>query len=595
MRRRLAGVFAVALLATGACGSSTETPALSGGTGASIVTPRPSPTVGPVQLTGSTSEVTPSTTTGGSVVLAEWDVPDMVNPYFALKLPDNEVSASMFDGLLNITPDLKYVPDLASKVPTLDNGGVKLVGSGMDVTWNLKAGMKWSDGSPINCDDLKATWQWIMNKDNAGLAAGTIGWQDVSGVDGGVGADCVMHFSVVYEGYLNLVSPLLPAHYLSTVPVKDAPTKLYPLGDLASGVYSGPYIPSLKTAGQITLKPNPNWATIGGHAPWLSSVVWKYYSAADTMIAGYKAGEFDVGQHLSESDSSALSSVDQAQVKIADSSTYEFQAFNNARLAVTYGPDATTIINAVKLATDRQAIAAVPLAGSVSVTNNFVSPLAWYYEALPGPTTADPVTASTLLANAGWTKGTDGYLTKGGKTLELTYCSTNNRQVRLDTLKLVASQLQQVGIKVNVYTKPPSDVFGLWDKTKVDTLCNLPHGNFDVAEFSRTSSLDPLGGYDAYHSSRVPEVAPHGGGNVSRISLPALDAAYDTVRTSVDFAKVRAAMASIQGIYGSDRNTYELPLYFRKDIWLVSSKVHNVTGNPTSSGAEWNIGDWWVG
>src|SRR5664280_690208 len=103
MRRRLAGVFAVALLATGACGSSTETPALSGGTGASIVTPRPSPTVGPVQLTGSTSEVTPSTTTGGSVVLAEWDVPDMVNPYFALKLPDNEVSASMFDGLLNLS------------------------------------------------------------------------------------------------------------------------------------------------------------------------------------------------------------------------------------------------------------------------------------------------------------------------------------------------------------------------------------------------------------------------------------------------------------------------------------------------------------
>jgi ABC-type transport system substrate-binding protein len=116
-----------------------------------------------------------------------------------------------------------------------------------------------------------------------------------------------------------------------------------------------------------------------------------------------------------------------------------------------------------------------------------------------------------------------------------------------------------------------------------------------VAEFSRASPVDPLGGYDAYHSSRSPDAAPHDGGNVSRISLPALDAAYDTVRASVDFSKVRAAMASIQGIYGSDRNTYELPLYFRKDIWLVSSKVHNFTGSPMLSGAEWNIGDWWVG
>ena len=595
MRRRLGGVFAVALVVVGACGSSTETPALSGGSGAPITAPIPSPTVTPVQLTGSTYVVTPAATTGGSVVLAEWDVPDTVNPYFALKQPtDSEVSASMFDSLLNITPDLKYVPNLAANVPTVDNGGVKLVGSGMDVTWNLKAGMKWSDGEPINCDDLKATWQWIMNKDNAGLAAGTVGWQDVSGVDGGIGTVCVMHFGAVYEGYLSLVSPLLPAHYLSTVAVKDAPTKLYPLGSLSSGVYSGPYIPSIKTADQIALSPNPQWQTISGHAPWLKSVIWKYYADAGTMIDGYKAGGFDVGQHLSESDISALSSVDQTQVKVADSLTFEFQTFNNARLKGTYGADATTIINAVKLATDRQAIAAGPLGGSVSVTNSFVSPLAWYYEAVPGPTTADPVTASTLLANAGWTKGTDGYLTKGGKTLELTYCSTN-RQVRLDTLKQVTSQLKQVGIKVDVNTKPPTDVFGLWDNTKVDTLCNLPHGNFDVAEFSRASSADPLDGYSVYHSSRTPDVAPHDGGNVSRISLPVLDAAYDTVRTSVDFSKVRAAMASIQEIYGSDRNTYELPLYFRKDIWLISSKVHNFTGSPMPSGAEWNIGDWWVG
>jgi peptide/nickel transport system substrate-binding protein len=587
-------VFAVALVVAGACGSSTETTALSLASGAPITAPVPSPTLAPVQLTGSTYKVTPAATTGGSVVLAEWELPDTVNPYFALKVSDHEVSASMFDSLLSITPDLKYVPDLATKVPTLDNGGVTLVGSGMDVAWNLKPDMKWSDSQPINCDDLKATWQWIMNKDNIGLAAGTIGWQDISGVDGGVGTDCVMHFSVAYEGYLNLVSPLLPAHYLSTVAVKDAPTKLYPLGSLSSGVYSGPYIPSLKTTGQITLKPNPNWQTIGGHAPWLNSVIWKYYGDAVTMIDGYTAGGFDVGQHLSESDISALSSVNQAQVKIADSFIYEFHTFNNAQLKATYGADATTIVNAVKLATDRQAIATGPLAGSVSAIDNFVSPLAWYYEAPRGRTTADPATASTLLANAGWTKGADGNLTKGGKTLELNYCSTN-LQVRLDTLKLVASQLKQVGIKVNISTKPATDVFGLWDKTKVDTLCNLPHGNFDVAEFSRASSLDPLGGYDAYHSSRVPEVAPHGGGNVSRISLPALDAAYDTIRTSVDFSKVRAAMASIQGIYGSDRNTYELPLYFRKDIWLVSSKVHNLTGNPMPAGAEWNIGDWWVG
>jgi ABC-type transport system substrate-binding protein len=281
-------------------------------------------------------------------------------------------------------------------------------------------------------------------------------------------------------------------------------------------------------------------------------------------------------------------------VKIADSLTYELHAFNNDRLTTTFGADATTVINAVKLATDRKAIASGLLGGNVTVGNNSVSPLAWYYQPIDGSTNADPVTAATLLANAGWTKGTDGYLTKGGKTLELSYCAPI-RQIRRDTLNLVVAQLLQIGIKVDVNMRPSSEVFGFWDSPKTDIPCNLAHGNFDVAEFSRTSPFDPLGGYDAYHSSRIPDLAPHDGGNVSRISLPALDAAYDTVRTSVDFSKVGAAMASVQAIYGSDRNTYELPLYFRKDIWLVSSKVHNFTGGPMPSGAEWNIGDWWVG
>jgi peptide/nickel transport system substrate-binding protein len=594
MRKRLAGVFAVAVVVAGACGSSTATAFPTGGSPAPSGAPAPTPSLAPAQLTGSTYAVTPAVTQGGSVVLAEWEQPDTVNPYLAMKQTDTELSASMFDGLLKVTPDLKYAPDLATKVPTLDNGGVVLVGNGMDVTWNLKPLMSWSDGQPINCDDIKATWQWIMDKDNAGLAGGTIGWQDVSGVDGGDGNVCVMHFSVVYEGYLNLVSPVFPAHYLATVPVKTAATKLYPLGDLASGVYSGPYIPGVRSAGQITLKPNPQWQSISGHAPWLKSVTWKYFGDVGKMIEAYKAGGIDVAQRLSETDLSILSTVDPSQLNMADYLTYELHEFNNDRLKTTFGADASTIVNAIKLATDRKAIVAELLSGSVTVANNYVSPYSWYYKTIDGSTDADLVTATTLLANAGWTKNADGFLSKGGKVLELTYCSPI-RQIRLDTLKLVATQLKQIGIHVIVDMRPQANVFGLWDATKPDTACNLVHGNFDVAEFSRTSPFDPLGGYDAYYSSRTPDTAPHDGGNVARVSLPALDAAYDTVRSTVDFARVKAAMASVQSIYGSDRNTYELPLYFRKDIWLANPKLHNFTGNPMPFGAEWNIGDWWVG
>ena len=48
---------------------------------------------------------------------------------------------------------------MATNIPTVDNGGVKMVGAGMDVTWNLKPGMKWSDGQPATSEDVRYTYQ----------------------------------------------------------------------------------------------------------------------------------------------------------------------------------------------------------------------------------------------------------------------------------------------------------------------------------------------------------------------------------------------------------------------------------------------------
>jgi len=553
MYKRLFSALAVAVLVAGACSSST-----------------------PVK----------------KIVVAEWQFPDTVNPYLAQAETDIEVSDSMFLNLVDVTPDLRTVPDLVTSVPTLANGGVKMNGAGMDVTWTLKTGMQWSDGTPINCDDMTGTWKWIMDPANTGLAGGTVGWEDISGITGGTGTTCVMSFSKVYEGYLYLVAPLLPAKYISSISVADAPTKLYPLNNLKSGVYDGPYIPTdLATDSQITTVSNAKWSTIGGKAPAVDQVIWKYYADAATMLQGYKAGEYDVAQDLNDADIPSLAGIDLNQQVIHDSLTYELHSFNNKSLQTKFGADYKTIVAAIKLAVDRQAIAAGPLGGNVSVSNNFISPLTWYYKNEGGSTAADPAGATKLLTDAGWVKGSDGIFAKGGVKLELQYC-TPTRQVRQDTLKLVASQLNAIGIKADVNAVSATDLFGGWDAAKADTKCNLVHGNFDVAEFAYVSPLDPLGSYNVYTTQGIPDNAPHNGQNTTRISLPALDTAYNNVKGSVDPTVVKAAMAAIQDIYVSDQNTYELPLYNRKDVWLVQPRIHNFTGNPTTSAGEWNIGDW---
>ncbi len=534
-------------------------------------------------------------TPGGSVVIAEWQSPGQINAYYAQAETDVEAGLpSLGENLVTVDNKLGYIPDIATKVPVLGDGVTVNSDGTMDVEWLLKDGAQWSDGQPITCDDVEGTWKWVMDPAQTGLAAGTIGWEDITSVDKKSATDCVVHFKKVYEGYLTLWAPLLPWHYISKIPVKDATTKLYPLNDLTSGVYSGPFLPTkYVTDAQLNYIPNPKWATISGHAPYLSSLTFKYYGAAENMIAGYKSGEIDFAMDLNDADIPNLKDIDQAQVSINNSLTYELNAFNGAAFKKKFGDDATTIIKAIMMATDRQQIANGPLQGNVSVTNNFVSPLAWYFKDEGQPKPADPAGAEALLTGAGWAKGSDGYLAKNGKTLEVQYCSTT-RQVRIDTLNLIASQLKAIGIKVDVANKPASDVFGGWNDTPADTLCNTVHGNFDVAEFAYVAPIDPLGAYNVYHSSGIPDIAPHNGQNVTRTSIPALDAAYDAVKNNVDPVKVAAAMATVQDIYTSDQNTFELPLYYRKDVYLVSPKIHNFAPNPTTNQGVWNMGDWWL-
>ena len=609
MRARLSQAAALVLTASllGACGA----PGLASPTGPTLAssptpptvaspTATPPPTASPVDIvdTRYASQITPAATTGGTAVIGEGASPDSVNPYYYDFLTDVAIFGTSFDGMVTVSQNLGYVPDLASEVPTTQNGDVVVNGPTMAVTYKLKPNMKWSDGSSISCDDVIATWKWVMDPANTGLASGTVGWDQITSIDGAGSDTCVVHFGSIYEGYLGLWAPVLPARYIQSVPVKDAPNKLYSLADPAAGVYSGPYIPqSYETDAQVTLVANPYWATIGLgsnlHAPFLAKVIFKLYSTAEDVEKGFTAGEIDVADGLSNADIPDISSVPGNQVVIHDSLTYELLAFNNAAFQEKFGSDWQTVIKAIKLAVDRQAIAAGPLQGNVTVTNNFISPLTWYYKDEGGDTGAHPDQAAALLASADFTKDANGILAKDGREIELLFCTTT-RQVRSDTLKLIASQLRAIGIRADVSPVSPDVIFGDYDGTPATTKCNLLHGNYDVAEHAYASPLDPLGGYGVYVSTQNPDVGQHDGANETRVSIPALDAAYNAVNSNVDPTAIARAMDQVQDIYASDQNAYELPLYLQKSVWLTDGKIQNYVGNPTVATNEWNMGDWWL-
>jgi len=239
---------------------------------------------------------------------------------------------------------------------------------------------------------------------------------------------------------------------------------------------------------------------------------------------------------------------------------------------------------ALAYAIDKNEINTRLLGGNVEIANTFASPQVWFYKDEP-PTTYDPEKAKSILDAAGWTVGADGVREKDGLKAKIELCTTT-RQVRQDTLALIAAWLKDIGVEAVVNPVSPNDLFAGYNEATADTLCAASRGNTDVAEYASSSSIDPLTFY-AYHSSQIPPA----GGNWSRINIPEVDTAWDTVKNNLDFSIVKKAVGDFSDMYVEQ--AIEVPLYYRKNVDLANAVLGNFFQNPTQQGPTWNAQDWY--
>jgi peptide/nickel transport system substrate-binding protein len=552
-------------------------------------------------------------TKGGQILIGDWQEANQFNPFYYSQVTEANVASATWAGLVVPTNDYKYLPDLAAEPSTADNGGVKVPGENgdaMTVTWKLKPDLKWSDGQALTCDDFAFTWHWIMDPGNTGLAAGTTGYDQITKVDCPDPSTIVYHFKTIYEAYLTLVIPL-PKHYLSTIPIADqVKGKGFQPADMPKVPTSGAFKFQSVTSGQeLRLARNENYKGFKSNQPAnLDTLIWHWYGDADAMIAGFAAGEVDFATDLQDSDIPKLETQGlHDNIAAEPSLTYEFLRPNwadgkSADPATGVGgcsrnpavqdrgtgcPMADPAMRqAVAYAVDKNEINAKLLGGTVQIANSNTAPQVWYYADEP-PATFDPNKANQILDQGGWVKGADGIRSKNGLKAKIELCTTT-RQVRLDTLTLVTNWLKAVGIEGVVNGVSSSDIFAEFNDGTKDTPCALSHSNFDLAEHAFSSPIDPINNYLSYHSSQFEPK----GANDAQVSDPALDKALEDVKNNVDFTVIKNAMKTFQDIYVS--KTVEIPLYYRKNVDLVATKLGNYFQNPTSAGPTWNVVDWFA-
>ena len=125
-------------------------------------------------------------TPGGSVVIADWQVPDNLNYYLQNAFVNTQVISAAFDSLWDVSSDFKYIPELSVSIPKISDGSIRIDAEptaecanrpegtedvpGFEVDLNIRPGLKWSDGETLDLNDLKYTRDWILSGPT-GLAA----------------------------------------------------------------------------------------------------------------------------------------------------------------------------------------------------------------------------------------------------------------------------------------------------------------------------------------------------------------------------------------------------------------------------------------
>jgi peptide/nickel transport system substrate-binding protein len=613
MRKRLVGLLASTMIVFAACGTAASpSPSASSGASAPAGSTEPSAAASPssaeIDLTNTTYKPEDGTD-GGSIIIGDWQEANQFNPYYLGQVTEANVASAAWATLVVFTQDYRYAPDLATTVPTITNGGVKAPGDGgdaMTVTWTLRDGLKWSDGQPLTCDDFKYAWEWVLDKDNVGVI--TAGFEDISAFDCPSDTSMIWHFKKIYEGYITLMVAPLPRHFLSKIPIKDQVNgKGFSATEIKDMPVSGAFkFESVTPQQELRLAKNTNYTSFStGKPAHLDNLIWKWYGDADLMIAGYKAGEVDIATDLQDSDLPKVQDLG-SQVSAIPALLYEFLRPNWSA-----GPfDAKTKVGgcsrnpavadrgkgcpmadpamrqAVAFAVDKNEINTRLLGGTVEIANTGVSPDAWFF-AQEAPATFDPAKAKSILDAAGWVPGADGIRVKDGLKAKIELCTTT-RQVRVDTLALIANWLKDVGIEGVSNPVDAANIFADYNEATVDTPCALATSNFGLAEHAVSSSIDPLGNYFNYHSSQF---EPNGA-NDAQIKDSGIDSSLDTVKDSVDFKVIKDAMAEFQKTYVE--KTVEIPLYYRKNVDLFAPKLGNFFANPTQAGPTWNAVDWFV-
>lgn len=511
---------------------------------------------------------TPPAAPTGRIVVGLSQEPTVFNPLMPHIEVDDGVAFSVFDALFRITPEGVIVPNLATEVPSVANGGLSEDG----LTWRirLRDDVRWHDGAPFTAEDVKFTLELIVNPDfRAWRTAGHTLVQDITVVSP---TEITWRMERPFAPYMSFLTEtfIVPKHLLGAeANPNEAAFNQAPVG-------TGAFRWGQRQAGDhVELVANPGYH---GEGPYIERLVFKYIPDMTVLYTQFRSGDIDlVGTAFISPDNYAEArTLAGREVTLVPRSTVETIYLNQA---LPQFQD-KAVREALYLAIDKQAIIDILYYGVPLQTETFMPHQSWYYHPDLPRHEFDLDRAAAMLDAAGWTRGADGIRAKDGVRLSFKNSTTTGAHLREQAQQFIQQTLAQIGVEMTIENLPAAVMWAdFWTLSQFESamvgITYLIGADPDVTNRFHTRAIAAQGGR---------------GSNNAQYSNPEIDALLDQGASTFDPEARRAIYARVQEIIRDDLPF--LPLFLYTAVYGRKSGLEGFAANSNTRTESWNAAAW---
>jgi peptide/nickel transport system substrate-binding protein len=457
-------------------------------------------------------------------------------------------------------PHNEPVPELATVIPSKENGGVSR--DGTTITWRLRKGVVWSDGAPFSADDVIFSTKTILDPVNNEISRA--GWDLITKIAEPDKYTVVYHLKHPYGDFAYAyfssagAQSVLPKHLLAGLPnINHAPYNALPVG-------IGPFkYAQWKRSDSVEMVANTRYFR---GRPRLQRVIFKIITNPDTVFNELQSHELDLWPITATYYQRARSLPGIAAERSAAGYNYAHLDFNLSHPVLKE----LAVRRALRLAIDRPLINRKIFHNLGTVQDDMISPANPAFDPHVPTTPFDLAAANRLLDRAGWVRREDGVRRKGSFRLSLLLPIPAGVGFGVDQMtEMIRVWYRQIGVELDVKRYPPAAIFVPYADGGI-----LNTGNFDLMLWGTND--DPQGDLSQYRCSEIP---PRGG-NYARYCNPKVDAALDAFERLYTFRERQPYANFIQEQLQRDPPTIVLAI--GPDFWAYNSDLKGLHSNQIS-------------